>query len=352
MSRRVACAVLCWTAAVAQADDALTGAGSSAAAPVYRAWASEYQRGGGTPVHYDPVGSGAGMKKIRERVVDFGASDVAAPVADLERDGLVMFPTVITGVVPVVNLPRIGSNQLRLTGSALADIYLGRITRWNDAQIQALNPGLALPAAPIRVVCRADGSGTTWNFSAYLAQVSAAWKQRYGVANKHVWPADFIAVPGSGEVSKAVRATPNAIGYIDYNYVTDDGLAAVQMQNAGGVYVAASVDAFRAAVLKSPWFGSGDFSASLIDRPGSTTWPITMGTYIAVPRVAKDEARATRALRFITWAYLNGDLLARHAKFVPLPERVQASAYRQIAAVVDARGESIGARVLGPLVTR
>lgn len=346
------CAALCWAAGSAAAGETMVGAGSSAAAPVYQAWAIEYLRDGGAALQYDAVGSGAGMKKIRARAVDFGASDVIAPQAELEKDGLVMFPTVITGVVPVVNLPRVGNAQLRLSGEVLARILLGQVTMWNAPEIRALNPGLALPAAAIRVVCRADGSGTTWHLSEYLSQVSAAWKQRYGVANKHAWPADFIAVAGSGEVSKAVRATPYAIGYIDYNYVVDDGLAGAQMKNADGVYVAASVEGFRQAVLKSAWFGAGDFSASLTDRPGNGTWPITMGTYIAVPRIAKDESRTALALRFITWAYLNGDALAKRAKFVPLPERVQASAYRQIASVVDAHGELIGARVLGSLVAR
>ena len=340
------------SAFAASAADPLTGAGSSAAAPVYQTWAAEYQKDHGEGLNYDPVGSGAGMTRIRQRQADFGASDVIASRKDLAKDGLVMFPTVITGVVPVINLQRLGQNQLRLNGEVLARIYLGEIRSWNAWEIRALNPGVDLPALPIRVVCRADGSGTTYHFTDYLSKVNAAWKARYGVSNKHPWPAEFIAVKGSGEVSKAVRATAGAIGYIDFNYLIDDGLIGVQMLNADGRFIAPSVESFRHAVLKSPWFTTGDFSSTLTNLPGAGTWPITMGTYVAVPKIAPAGTRTERALRFITWGYLNGDALAKKAKFVPLPDKVQASAYREIASVTDASGESIGAKVLGSLIAR
>jgi len=336
--------------AASMAEPGLSGAGSSAAAPVYKIWAAEYAKDHGEPLAYEPVGSGAGMARIRKREVDFGASDVIASKAELDKDGLVMFPTVITGVVPVVNLPHVAPNAMRLSGDVLARIFLGEITQWDAPELKALNPGLALPSQPIRLVVRADGSGTTYHFSDYLSRISPAWKQRFGVASRFDWPAGTMAVKGSAEVSKAVRATAGSIGYIDYNYVVDDGLAGVSMKNADGRFVVAGVEGFRDAVKNSAWFARGDFFAEINDAPGPRTWPITMGTYIAVPRIPAADGSTQRALRFVIWAYLHGDALARQAKFVPLPDKVQASAYREIARISNERGEAIGAQVLGQVV--
>ncbi len=332
------------------AAEAINAAGSSAAAPVYKIWATEYARGQGTTLAYDAVGSGAGMARINKREVDFGASDVIASAADLKKNDLVMFPTVITGVVPVVNLPHVGPNQLRLTGDVLARIFLGQVTQWDAPEIVALNPGVKLPNRAIRLVVRADGSGTTYHFSDYLGRANAAWKQQRGTAARFDWQAGALAVKGSAAVSEAVRATPDSIAYIDYNYLVDDGLAGVSMKNADGQFVAAGVDGFRDAVMHSPWYTQGDFSTELNEQPGAKTWPITMGTYVAIPRVALQADRTERALRFITWAYLHGDALARQAKFVPLPEKVQASAYREIAKVSNSNGELLGAKMMGNLL--
>jgi phosphate transport system substrate-binding protein len=334
----------------ALAGESITGAGSSAAAPVYKIWASEYARAKGTTLDYAPVGSGAGMAKIYKHEVDFGASDVIASVADLKKNDLVMFPTVITGVVPVVNLSKVGPNQLHLSGDVLGRIFAGQITQWDAPEIKALNPALKLPSRPIHVIARADGSGTTYHFSDYLSRSSTAWKAKYGVANHFDWPAGTLTVKGSAEVAKAEQATEDSIGYIDYNYVLDDSLIAVAMKNVDGQFVSASVEGFHQAVMHSTWNSEGDFSTELNDLPGASTWPITMGTYVAVPRVAVSGDRAERTLRFLTWAYLHGDSLARQAKFVPLPERVQASAYREISRVVDANGESLGAKTMGNLI--
>ena len=337
-------------AAHAQSDSGIKGAGSSAAAPVYRIWANEYAKQGGPSLAYDPVGSGAGIVRIQKREADFGASDFILPGTQLQKDDLVMFPTVITGVVPVVNVPGVASNSLRLDGDVLARIFLGEITQWDAPEIRALNPALKLPAMPIRPVVRADGSGTTYHFSDYLSRVNPRWKQRFGVAPKFNWGAYATAVSGSSDLSKAVRATVGAIGYIDYNYVLDDSLCAVSMKNADGRFVTAGVGGFRQAVFNSQWFSSGDFSAELNNAPGSDTWPITMGTYIALPRVARQGDRAERAVRFITWAFVHGDDLAKQAKFVPLPEKVQASAYREIAKVTSSSGELLGLKVLSSVV--
>jgi phosphate transport system substrate-binding protein len=334
----------------AVAGDTINGAGSSAAAPVYKIWAAEYARSQGAALNYDAIGSGAGMAKINKREVDFGASDVIASEADLKKNDLVMFPTVITGVVPVVNLPHVGPNALRLTGEVLARIYLGQITQWDAPEIKALNPGLALPGHPIKLIARSDGSGTTYHFSDYLSRVSPAWKQKFGVASKFEWVPGTLAVKGSGEVSKTLRATPDAIAYIDYNYTIDDELVAVSMKNADGQFVAPGVEGFREAVTHSAWYSEGNFAGEINDLPGAKTWPITMGTYVAVPRVAQQAERTKQALRFITWSYLHGDALARQAKFVPLPEKVQASAWREIAKVTSGSGELLGAQLMGALV--
>jgi phosphate transport system substrate-binding protein len=331
------------------AADSLTGAGSSAAAPVYRIWAEEYLKKGGEPIGYDPVGSGSGMKKIKRREVDFGASDVIAPTNELAKDDMVMFPTVISGVVPVVNIPRL-STPLKLSGEVLAGIFLGEITHWNAPELARLNPGENLPNLLIQVVCRSDGSGTTYHFSDYLAKVSAAWKTRYGVANVHPWPASFVAVRGSKEVSRTVRNTPGAIGYIDYNYVVEDGLTGTEVRNAAGRFITASTESFMSAVGRSPWFSEGDFSRTLTNLDGDGTWPITMGTYVAVPRIASDSKRSARVLHFFTWAFANGNALAKQAKFVPLPERVQAKAFREISAIKGSKGEPIGLESLSALI--
>ena len=353
MSNRLPSLVLCAAAAVAIpafAAESITGAGSSAAAPVYKIWAAEYAKARGTTLDYAPIGSGAGMAKITRHEVDFGASDVIASPADLKKNDLVMFPTVITGVVPVVNLAKVGPYQMHLTGDVLGRIFAGQITQWDAPEIKALNPGLKLPSHAIRLVARADGSGTTYHFSDYLSRTSTAWKAKYGVANHFEWPAGTVAVKGSGEIAKAVRGTEDSIGYIDYNYVLDEDLTGVAMKNAEGQFVSASVEGFHQAVMHSTWYTAGDFSTEINDLPGSGTWPITMGTFVAVPRVALTGERAERTLRFLTWAYLHGDALARQAKFVPLPERVQASAYREISRVMSPNGESLGAKAMGNLV--
>ena len=334
----------------AQAAETIAGAGSSAAAPVYRIWAAEYAKERGPTLAYEPIGSGAGMARIAKRSVDFGASDVIASRDDLKKNDLVMFPTVISGVVPVVNLPQIAPNALKLSGEVLAQIFLGQITQWDAPEIKALNAGLKLPAQSIQRVVRSDGSGTTYHFSDYLSSVNATWKQRYGAATRLDWTGTVTAVKGTTAVSDAMRSTPGAIGYIDYNYVIDDKLVAVSMKNVEGQFVNAGVEGFREAVIHSAWYTAGDFSASLTNLPGVRSWPLTMGTYIAVPRVAAQNDGTERALKFVMWAYLHGDALARQAKFVPLPNKVQASAYREISKVLGSHGEILGAPLLGEFI--
>src|SRR5262249_39177192 len=216
--------------ALAQAEPPIKGAGSTAAAPIYAVWAESYRKVSETQLDYDAIGSGGGMARIRERKVDFGASDVSPTAAELQKDGPVAIPAVGPAAVPVVNVPGVGQGQLRLTGELLARIFMGEVAAWTAPEIRELNPKLKLPATPIRVVVRADGSGTTYHFTDYLAKVSPEWAKARGVKSQLEWPAQFIAVKGSGEVARALKATSGAIGYIDYNYVVDQDLSFAQMR--------------------------------------------------------------------------------------------------------------------------
>ncbi|WP_454730811.1 MULTISPECIES: phosphate ABC transporter substrate-binding protein PstS [Cupriavidus] len=338
-------ALTCGASALAATE--IRGAGSTAAAPIYRVWADGYKAATGVTLQYDAVGSGEGLKRVRAGQVDFGASDVPMPEAEAKKAGLVFVPSVVTGAVPVVNLPGVPQGRLKLTGEVLAAIFLGKLTAWDAPEIRALNPGVALPRLPIRPVVRADGSGTTYHFSSYLSAVSADWKATYGTQSTLPWPSSFTAARGSSEVVGAVQGTAGTIGYVDYNYVLDAGLNAVQLRNAAGRFVPAQVDNFREAVVQSEWNQKGNFTASLVNQPGTNAWPITMGTFIVVPAVSQSGARTLDALKFVTWGYLRGDDLAREAKFVPLPERVQARAYRELARVTDRSGAPIGLSSIG-----
>lgn len=324
------------------AGDSISGAGSSAAYPVYKTWAEQYARSNGTTLNYDPAGSSAGLKKIRARESDFGASDVAPSAEELARDDLVVFPTAITGAVPVYNLPKIRSGQLVLNGEVLAEIFSGKVTHWNDPRLQRLNPGLALPASAIVPIVRADGSGTTFHFSDYLARVSTDWKQQMGVGTTVKWPQGFSAVKGSKGVAQAVAGTPGSIGYVDYNYVVEHQLSAAQMRLADGSLVEAGPNAFRKALMQSSWLGKGDFTQTLTNIPGKGNWPITMGTFVVLPRIANNPERASAVIRFFTWAFIYGDELANRVNFVRLPDTIQAKAYRALAGIRDANGLPIG----------
>src|SRR5215470_13865211 len=289
MSSKIASILLAVASIVPTFADAappIKGAGSTAAAPIYAVWAENYQKASQVQLDYDAVGSGAGMARIRERKVDFGASDISPSPSDLQKDGLVAVPTVVTAAVPVVNVPGVGRGQLRLTGELLARIFLGEVTAWNAPEIRELNPKLKLPATPIRVVVRADGSGTTYHFTDYLAKVSPEWASARGVKSQFEWPSQFTPVKGSGELARAVKATPGAIGYIDYNYVVDQDLSFAQIRNAAGQFVAPSPEAFAAAVHNSDWYKRGEFTSGITNMPGAGTWPITMGTYVLLPRVS------------------------------------------------------------------
>lgn len=320
----------------------VTGAGSSAAAPIYRSWAKAYAKATGSPVDYDPVGSSAGMKKIQQQAVGFGATDVYPAEKELMEHGLLALPVAITGISPIVNLPKVQNTQLRLTGEVLSRIFMGEITRWSAAEIAALNPDVPLPDLPIKVVVRADGSGTTYNFADYLGKVSPKWKTVYGVKTSIAWPGGVLAFKGSDGVAKGVRDTVGAIGYVDHGYVAEYGLTAVQLKNADGSYVKPSIDAFKAALAHSDWSATGAFHSTLTQRPGKSAWPITMGTFVVFPKVTQHPDQTAQALKFILWSFLNGDTLVQENNFVRLPDRVQASAFKSITFIRDNQGKPLG----------
>ncbi|HEX7640855.1 MAG TPA: phosphate ABC transporter substrate-binding protein PstS [Burkholderiaceae bacterium] len=319
----------------------ITGAGSSAAKPLYNLWAEEYAKSGNPKLDYQPVGSSAGIKQIKERAVDFGASDVAMSIEDRKANKLICFPSAISGVVPVINLPGIKPGEVQMTGEVLADIFARKVTRWNDPEIAAINPGLALPKLPIVAVVRSDGSGTTYNFTDYLVKMSKAWKDTYGRNFTIMWAADTTPAKGSGGVVAAVKQTPGAIGYVDYNYVVQEKLTYTKVQNRDGKFVTPGSEGFASALNNSSWKTQATFEEMLTDKPGLHTWPITMGTFVMVPQSTNAPEKTIAALKFFTWAFLKGDKLVGNIDFVRLPDRVQARIYNELTQITDVKGQPL-----------
>ena len=298
----------------------VTGAGASFPAPIYAKWADAYQKATGNKINYQSIGSGGGIKQITAKTVDFGASDMPLNADALAKDGLVQFPTVIGGVVPVVNLADIKPGQLKLTGAVLADIYLGKILKWNDKALVELNPGLKLPDQDIGVVRRADGSGTTFIFSNYLSKVSADWKQKVGEGTAVQWPAG-LGGKGNEGVSAFVQRLPGSIGYVEYAYAKQNKLTHVLLKNAAGNFVAPDDQAFKAAAADADWTKSA-FAEILTEQAGKDAWPITGATFILMHKVEDKPAQAAEALKFFEWSYKNGGKMAEELDYVALPERL------------------------------
>jgi len=316
----------------------ITGAGASFPAPLYAKWADAYNKATGVRINYQSVGSGAGMRQIRGKTVDFGASDAPLSDADLAKDGLLQFPTVIGGVVPVVNIAGIQPGQLRLTGQVLGDIYLGKITKWNDPAIVALNPGLKLPDAAIAPVRRADGSGTSFIFTNYLSKVNPEWKAKVGEGTAVNWP---VGAGGKGNegVSAFVQRLPNSIGYVEYAYAKQNKMAYVMLQNADGSWVGPSDTAFKAAAAGAEWQKS--FNQVLTNQAGKEAWPITGATFIMMHGKQDKPQQAAGALKFFDWAYTSGDKMADELDYVPLPDSVKALIRQQWGKITDASGKPV-----------
>ncbi|MFH1555525.1 MAG: phosphate ABC transporter substrate-binding protein PstS [Rhizobiales bacterium 24-66-13] len=306
----------------------ITGAGATFPAPVYQAWAVAYKEKTGTGLNYQSIGSGAGQTQIFNRTVDFGASDAPVDSAKLAQQNLLQFPAVIGSVVTIVNLDGVEANKLKLTGPVLADIYLGKITKWDDKAIADLNPGLKLPSIGIVPTYRSDGSGTTYVFATYLADVSAEWKSKVGAATSVSWPAG-AGGKGNEGVAGTVKNTKGAIGYVEYIYASANNLVTTELQNKAGKFVSPTVPAFQAAAANADWANAKDFAASMINTPGDATWPITSATFILLPKQPKSAEQAKDVMKFFDWAFEHGGPIAEKLHYIPLPkdvaERVRAA---------------------------
>ena len=324
-------------ASLASAQD-VTGAGATFPAPVYAKWADAYNKATGAKVNYQSVGSGAGLKQIKSKTVDFGASDMPLKDEELAADGLMQFPTVIGGVVPVVNIKGIQPGQIKLTGQLLGDIYLGKITKWNDPALVALNPGVPLPDAAISVVRRADGSGPTFLFTNYLSKVNAEWKAKAGEGTAVNWPTG-AGGKGNEGVSAFVMRLPNSIGYVEYAYAKQNKMSHVLMKNKDGNFVAPDDANFKAAAAGAEW--SKSFYQVLTEQPGKDAWPLTGATFILMHKTQDKPASATGSLKFFDWAYANGDKMAADLEYVALPATVKDLVRKQWAEVKDGSGKAI-----------
>jgi phosphate transport system substrate-binding protein len=298
----------------------ITGAGASFPNPVYQRW-GEGAKAAGLQLNYQSVGSGAGVNQIRNRTVDFGASDAPLTEQQLAEGKLMQFPTVMGAVVPIVNIPGVAEDQLRLTGEVLAEIYMGKITKWNDPRIVEMNAGVTLPNLAIAPVYRADSSGTSFVFTSYLAAVSEEWKSKVGAGTSVRWGTGAGARGNEG-VAGTVRNTRGGIGYVENAYASQNRLATAQLRNRAGQFVKPTMETFQAAASNANWSVPG-FAASLVDQQGATSWPIVSPTFILLPTNPTDAARTTAVMRFFDWAYTNGAAAARELEYIPLPETVQ-----------------------------
>lgn len=318
--RAVAASVMALGFAAGAFAQDVNGAGASFPAPLYSKWAADYNKATGVKINYQSVGSGAGLRQIEAKTVDFGASD--APLKDeaLAEKKLIQFPTVVGGIVPVVNIKGIEPGQLRLSGEVLANIYLGKITNWDDEAIKAINPGLNLPNDLIAVVRRADGSGTTFGFTNYLSQISEEWKKDVGEGTAVKWPTG-AGGKGNEGVAAFVGRLPSSIGYVEYAYAKQNKISYAQLQNKDGQFVHPSEESFKAAAAGADW--NNTFYQILNNKPGAASWPITTTTYILVHQTQDNPEKAAATLKFFDWAYKNGDKTAADLDYVSLPDSVK-----------------------------
>lgn len=307
---------------VGHADTSIIGTGSAFAQPIYSKWADEAAKSTGVRIDYQSSGSAIGQKQVANGLTDFGASDVPMEEERLRKADLLQFPTVVGGYAIIVNLPNIASGQLRLTGSVLADIFLGRIKRWDDARVASLNPGVELPKLDVLPLYHAGGSGGTYALSRYLAKVSETWRTKIGVGMALKWSVG-AGVKGSYGASIGVPGTSGSIAYAEFSYVAANHLATVQMQNKAGRFVGPSVEAFAAASDRADWTAK-NFAVDLTDMPGEQSWPIVTATFILAPKSPGKAAKTTALLNFFGWAFAHGDETARSLHYVPLSSRVKA----------------------------
>ena len=330
-----AAAVIAGGASMALAAE-ISGAGATFPYPIYAKWADAYKKETGTGLNYQSIGSGGGIKQIQNKTVTFGASDAPLKGADLEKFGLVQFPMVMGGIVPVVNLEGIKAGELVIDGPTLAKIFMGEITKWDDAAIKQLNPNIKLPSQAIAVVHRSDGSGTTYNFAYYLADVSADWKSKVGVNTSVQWPVG-IGAKGNEGVANNVGQAKGAIGYVEYAYALQNKLTHTRMINKAGKTVSPTSETFQAAAANADWKSQPGYGVILANQPGDQSWPMTAATWILMYKQPQDPAVSAEALKFFAWAYKNGDKMADELHYVPMPEAVVTAVEKTWAAEIKTK---------------
>ena len=313
----------------------ITGAGATFPFPIYSKWAEAYQVKTDIQLNYQSIGSSGGIKQIKAATVDFGATDAPLKGDELTASGLVQFPTVLGGVVPIVNVEGIRPGELQLTGEVLADIYLGTITQWNDARITALNPRVKLPAESITVVHRADGSGTTFIFTDYLTEASKAWAEKMGKGAAVKWPAaSSVGGKGNEGVAANVGRLKNSIGYVEYAYAKKNKMTHTKLQNRDGKYVDPDDSTFSAAAAGADWFSTPGMGISLVNQTGAQSWPITGATFILMYREPKNTKNSQETIKFFDWAFVNGAKMSADLDYVPLPravtDRIRSDVWTQI----------------------
>ena len=299
----------------------ITGAGATFPFPVYSKWADAYKKETGNGLNYQSIGSGAGIKQIQAKTVTFGATDAPLKHEQIEKDGLVQWPMVMGAIVPVVNLEGIKPGELVFDGETLANVYLGKITKWDDPAIAKLNPKLKLPTDAITVVRRSDGSGTTFNFTDYLSKASADWKTKVGSGTAVEWPAG-VGAKGNEGVAGNIGQTKNSIGYVEYAYAKQNKLTFAALINKAGKTVQPTIAAFQAAASNADWAKAPGYYVILTDQPGETSWPITAATFILMHKEPTDKAASAEAVKFFKWAFAKGDKMAEELDYIPMPEPV------------------------------
>ena len=306
------------TAAVNPSTAEISGAGASFIYPLMSRWSADYNAASGAKINYQSIGSGGGIAQIKAGTVDFGSSDKPLSSEELAQAGLGQFPSAIGGVVPVINVEGLKPGQLKLTGALLADIFLGKITMWNDAAIAGANPGVALPAAKISLVHRSDGSGTTFNFSNYLSKVSPEWKSKVGEGTSVQWPGG-VGGKGNEGVASYVKQIKGGIGYVELAYALQNGMPYASLQNAAGNFVQPNAESFAAAAASADWANARDFNLVITNAPGANAWPITATNFMLMHKQPKNAKRSADTLAFFKWAFENGQAQANELHYVPLP---------------------------------
>jgi len=299
----------------------ITGAGATFPFPIYSKWADAYKKETGNGLSYQSIGSGGGIKQIQAKTVTFGATDMPLKIDQLDKDGLVQWPMVMGAIVPVVNLEGVKPGEMVFDGETLANVYLGKITKWDDPAIKKLNPNVKLPSEAITVVRRSDGSGTTFNFTDYLSKVSADWKSKVGEGTAVEWPTG-VGAKGNEGVSGNISQTKNSIGYVEYAYAKQNKLTYTALVNKGGKTVQPTVEAFQAAASNADWTHPPGYYVILTDQPGDKSWPITASTFILMHKDATDKAASQEAIKFFRWAFANGGKMAEELDYISMPDNV------------------------------